>query len=138
MEHHGRFTTDRARAIGEEIGIDWASSSFEDEQFRMGLEVELEHGRRDPATNVTETPPRPTRATSDVCVQPRSRRSSQSGDSISTRHRSAHVGRSQTTALARSIDDSGGFSQRWQSFRLAVSLAWSAQILERRVQKISR
>ena len=37
MEHHGRFTTDRARAIGEEIGIDWGSSSFDDEQFRMGL-----------------------------------------------------------------------------------------------------
>jgi hypothetical protein len=54
MERHGWFTTDRARAIGEEIGIDWGSSSFEDEQFRMGLEVELEHGRRDPATNVTD------------------------------------------------------------------------------------
>jgi Protein of unknown function (DUF5661) len=54
MEHHGRFPTDRARAIGEEIGIDWGSSSFDDEQFRMGLEVELEHGRRDPATNVTD------------------------------------------------------------------------------------
>ena len=68
MEHHGRFTTDRARAIGEEIGIDWASSSFEDEQFRMGLEVELEHGRRDPATNVTENA-----APSDPCNKRRLR-----------------------------------------------------------------
>jgi Protein of unknown function (DUF5661) len=54
MARHGRFTTDRARAIGEEIGIDRGSSSFDDEQFRMGLGVELEHGRRDPATNVTD------------------------------------------------------------------------------------
>ena len=40
------------RAIGEAIGIDWAASRFDLAQFRMGLEVELEHGRRDPATNV--------------------------------------------------------------------------------------
>jgi hypothetical protein len=43
-----------AREIGERIGIDWATSRFDVEQFRMGLEVELEHGRRDPETNVTE------------------------------------------------------------------------------------
>jgi hypothetical protein len=28
MEHHGTFTRDRARAIGEEIGIDWSRSPF--------------------------------------------------------------------------------------------------------------
>lgn len=48
-----RFSADRARAIGTEIGIDWEASRFDVEQFRMGLEVELEHGQRDPATNVT-------------------------------------------------------------------------------------
>ena len=48
------FTADQARAIGEAIGIDWSSSRFDVEQFRMGLEVELEHGRHDPATDVTD------------------------------------------------------------------------------------
>ena len=47
------FSTDRAREIGERIGIDWGRSRFDAEQFRMGLEVELEHGSRDPETNVS-------------------------------------------------------------------------------------
>lgn len=49
-----KFTSDRARSIGEAIGIDWSTSRFDVEQFRIGLEVELEHGRHDPATNVTD------------------------------------------------------------------------------------
>lgn len=39
---------------GEQIGIDWATSCFDVEQFRMGMEVELEHGTRDVETNVTD------------------------------------------------------------------------------------
>jgi hypothetical protein len=54
MEEHGNFSEAEARAIGERIGIDWQRSRFDVEQFRMGLEVELEHGRRDPATNVSD------------------------------------------------------------------------------------
>jgi hypothetical protein len=54
MEHHHEFSADEARSIGERIGIDWASSRFDVEQFRTGLGVELEHGRRDEATNVTD------------------------------------------------------------------------------------
>lgn len=54
MEQHVNFSADEARKIGERIGIDWSSSRFDVEQFRMGLEVELEHGRRDPATNVSD------------------------------------------------------------------------------------
>ncbi len=49
-----RFTTHQARSIGEAIGIDWDACPFDVEQFRIGLEVELEHGRRDVATNVTD------------------------------------------------------------------------------------
>ena len=48
------FTADQARAAGEEIGIDWASSRFDVEQFRMGMDVELEHGTQDHETNVTD------------------------------------------------------------------------------------
>jgi hypothetical protein len=54
MEEHGKFSEAEARAIAERIGIDWQRSRFDVEQFRMGLEVELEHGRRDPATNVSD------------------------------------------------------------------------------------
>jgi hypothetical protein len=48
------FSEAKAQAIGEAIGIDWSASPFDVSQFRIGLEVELEHGRRDPATNVTD------------------------------------------------------------------------------------
>jgi hypothetical protein len=47
-------STEQAREIGERIGIDWDHSRFDIEQFRMGLGVELEHGIRDPETNVTD------------------------------------------------------------------------------------
>jgi hypothetical protein len=48
------FTVQDARSAGEQIGIDWAHSRFDVEQFRMGMDVELEHGRHDPDTNVTD------------------------------------------------------------------------------------
>ncbi len=48
-----QFTVEEARAAGERVGIDWNSSRFDVEQFRMGMDVELEHGTRDPETNVT-------------------------------------------------------------------------------------
>jgi hypothetical protein len=54
MEEHRMFSQQEARGIGERIGVDWNTSRFDVEQFRMGLEVELEHGRRDPATNVSD------------------------------------------------------------------------------------
>ena len=41
----------------DETGIDWTVVRFDLEQFRMGLDVELEHGRRDPATDVTGDDP---------------------------------------------------------------------------------
>ena len=50
------FSSAEAKAIGENIGIDF--SKFDLEQFRMGLAVELEHGSvwgND--TNVTKDDP---------------------------------------------------------------------------------
>ncbi len=47
------FTTEEARRVGTEIGIDWNSAPFDVEQFRAGMDVELEHGLHDPSTNVT-------------------------------------------------------------------------------------
>ena len=46
---------DEARNIGATLGIDWAKVDLE--QFRRGLEVEFEHGARDPETNVTNDDP---------------------------------------------------------------------------------
>jgi len=48
------FTAEDARAAGERIGVDWGTSPFDVEQFRMGMGVELEHGTQDPETNVTD------------------------------------------------------------------------------------
>jgi hypothetical protein len=53
MGDKAHFTADEARTTGERIGIDWAASPFDVEQFRMGMDVELEHGTQDPDTNVT-------------------------------------------------------------------------------------
>ena len=49
------FTADEAKKIGEELGIDW--SKFDVEQFRVGMDVELEHGKVDPHTNVSDDDP---------------------------------------------------------------------------------
>jgi len=46
-----KFTSEEAKETGERLGIDWAK--FDVEQFRRGMDVELEHGSRDPKTNVT-------------------------------------------------------------------------------------
>jgi Protein of unknown function (DUF5661) len=51
------FSGEEARRIGEAIGIDWSSAPFDVEQFRLGMEVELEHGLHDLLTNVTDSDP---------------------------------------------------------------------------------
>lgn len=51
MTTQRKFTTEEAKWAGEQLGIDWLQ--YDLEQFRMGLEVELEHGMADPVTNVT-------------------------------------------------------------------------------------
>jgi hypothetical protein len=51
------YTTEEAERIGREIGIEWSRRKFDVEQFRMGLDVELEHGTIDPATDVTHDDP---------------------------------------------------------------------------------
>lgn len=53
MPKTDRFTAEDARRIGAAVGIDWAAAAFDVEQYRLGLHVELEHGARDPQTDVT-------------------------------------------------------------------------------------
>jgi hypothetical protein len=55
MTSKKHFTAEEAKRIGESMGIDW--SKFDVEQYRMGLDVELEHGLVDPHTNVTNDDP---------------------------------------------------------------------------------
>ena len=57
MTERMTFTADEARQVGESIGIDWATAPFDVEQFRMGMDVELEHGVHDLQTNVTDSDP---------------------------------------------------------------------------------
>jgi hypothetical protein len=57
MTERRGFSAEEARSVGEQIGIDWDSSPFDVDQFRRGMDVELEHGLRDVATNVTGDDP---------------------------------------------------------------------------------
>jgi hypothetical protein len=57
MAARRNFTSEEAREVGEQLGIDWASAPFDVEQFRKGMEVELEHGLHDPRTNVSGDDP---------------------------------------------------------------------------------
>jgi len=45
------FTADEAKMVGDKLGIKW--DKWNVEQFRMGMDVELEHGKVDQNTNVT-------------------------------------------------------------------------------------
>lgn len=51
MSGSSHFSREEAKAVGDGLGIDWRS--FDVEQFRRGMDVELEHGLRDSETNVT-------------------------------------------------------------------------------------
>jgi hypothetical protein len=51
MNPKRKFTIEEAHEIGNQLGINQGDLDFE--EFRRGLEVELEHGSRDPETNVT-------------------------------------------------------------------------------------
>ncbi len=55
MPTQRHFSADEARVIGTRVGVDWDKVDLA--QFRRGLEVELEHGARDPQTNVTNDDP---------------------------------------------------------------------------------
>lgn len=48
-------SSDEARAIGATLGVSWDRVDLD--QFRRGLEVELEHGTHDPETDVTHDDP---------------------------------------------------------------------------------
>ncbi len=49
------FTQEEAKEIGEKLKIKW--DRFDIEQFRRGMNVELEHGTISPETNITDDNP---------------------------------------------------------------------------------
>ena len=55
MTQTRRTTTEEARRVGDEIGVDW--QRFDLEEFRAGMDVEFEHGSHDPQTDVTRDDP---------------------------------------------------------------------------------
>ncbi|MBU0629843.1 MAG: hypothetical protein KKC80_02860 [Candidatus Margulisbacteria bacterium] len=55
MSDKKHFSEAEAKKIGESIGIKW--DKFDVDQFKQGMDVELEHGLIDPSTNVTNDDP---------------------------------------------------------------------------------
>lgn len=51
-EEKQQFSDNQAKQIGNVLGVDW--NIYEVEQLRLGIEIELEHGVRDPHKNVTQ------------------------------------------------------------------------------------
>lgn len=46
-----------AREIAKRLGIDFGKAAFTAEEYREGINIELEHGYVDPETNVTNDDP---------------------------------------------------------------------------------
>ncbi len=55
MSSKKHFSDEEAKKIGDMLGIKW--DKFNVDQFRRGMDVELEHGTVDPKTNVTNDDP---------------------------------------------------------------------------------
>lgn len=55
MKTEKLFSEEEAKQIGNKLGIKW--DKFDADQFRRGLNVELEHGLRNEETNVTNDDP---------------------------------------------------------------------------------
>ena len=55
MAEDKHFSNNEAKAIGDALGVDW--SEWDVEQFRLGMDVELEHGTIDLQTNITDDDP---------------------------------------------------------------------------------
>ncbi len=45
------FTEEEAKKVGDEIGVDWSKHDIKN--FTAGMNIELEHGPKNPKTNIT-------------------------------------------------------------------------------------
>ncbi|MFH1771153.1 MAG: DUF5661 family protein [archaeon] len=55
MESKTQFSEKEAKIVGDKLRIKW--NEFNVDQFRRGMNVELEHGKADPETNVSNDDP---------------------------------------------------------------------------------
>jgi len=55
MSAKSYFSNEQAKELGEKLGVDW--SKWDVDQFRRGMDVELEHGSIDQNTNVSNDDP---------------------------------------------------------------------------------
>jgi len=53
MTSKKHFIIKEAKGISKKLKIDWSKVKYKIEQFRHGMDIELEHGRIDKNTNVT-------------------------------------------------------------------------------------
>ena len=49
--------TGEAKQLGKRLGINWAATQFTPKDLSEGMVTELEHGKSDPETNVTNDSP---------------------------------------------------------------------------------
>ena len=49
------FSRKESKIAGDKIGVDW--NKIDSEQFHKGMMIELEHGKHDPQTNITNDDP---------------------------------------------------------------------------------
>ena len=52
-----KFTMGQAKEVAERLGIDFSQKEYTLEEFTFGMNVELEHGTANPATNITNDDP---------------------------------------------------------------------------------
>ena len=57
MSNKQTFTSEQAEEVAKQLNINFAERKFELEQFRHGMDIELEHGTVDTNTNVTNDDP---------------------------------------------------------------------------------
>lgn len=51
------FSLEEAAGVVESLGVDLGGEGIDLAEFARGMEIELEHGRRDPQTDVTHDDP---------------------------------------------------------------------------------
>ncbi len=57
MSSKKHFTPKQAKEISKELKINWSKVKYNLEQFRHGMDIELEHGKVDKTTNITNDNP---------------------------------------------------------------------------------
>lgn len=57
MTAKNHFTPEQAKEVADQLGINFDDVKYDLEQFRHGMDIELEHGTEDEKTNVTNDDP---------------------------------------------------------------------------------